>query len=501
MSDHAPSTGQSIAHNASVLMASQLVTWGLSLLLLVFLPRALGPEAMGKFHLANAIWGIMAIVVTFGMDLLLTREIARDPEQTGALFGTSLVLRTVLYGLSFGVVLVYARGVGYSAETIAVIIVIGLANCLWNFINICRAVLQGLERMTFISVANIASTAFNTIVVLLLLWLGYGVVVIAAVAIGAALINFVIQYRALRRVRAFRLRYDAALARRLLRTSVPFFLSTIFLTLYQQIDAIIISLLVDETTLGWYGTADQLFGTLLFVPSVFMTAVFPVLSRMYASADDNLPRLISKSFNLLLLLSVPIGLGIAAIANPLVVLLFSDQFAGSGPVLAVLGVVLLLTYQNMLLWQFYMSSDRQRLWTVVIGVALLATLPLDLVLIPWCRATFGNGAIGGALAFVVTESIMLVVGLRWLPAGALTRANAGFAARTLLAGGLMALAVWPVRDWFLAVPLLVGVVTYGALVLGLRIVPSEDWAALRGAGLALWDKVRRRNQPIVEAPA
>ena len=46
--------------------------------------------------------------------------------------------------------------------------------------------------------------------------------------------------------------------------------------------------------------------------------------------------------------------------------------------------------------------------------------------------------------------------------------------RPLLATALMGLAVWPLRDWPLLVPVAAGVVVYAAAVLLLDIVPQQD---------------------------
>ena len=289
---------------------------------------------------------------------------------------------------------------------------------------------------------------------------------------------------------------------RLLRAGAPYFLISVFLVAYMQVDIVIISRLVSEQAIGWYGAADQLFGTLLFIPTVFMTAVFPVFSRMFTGSRELGPgaaqnlkalnSLLSKSFETLLLLSVPIGLGILAIADPLVLLIFGETFAPSGLILAIFGIVLILTYQNMLLGQFLISIDRQNAWTVVMAVATLATIPLDLVLIPWAARTLGNGAAGGALAFVATESAMMIVGFVLLPSGALNRGMAGRAARTLLAGLVMVALVWPLRQLFIAIPIAVGAASYVALVLLLRLVPAEDLRLLRELAQGLLARVQRR---------
>jgi O-antigen/teichoic acid export membrane protein len=72
---------KTITKNASVLMLSQLITWGMALVLMIFLPRYLGAVGVGKFQLATSLWAIVSIVVSFGMDTYMTREIARMPEK------------------------------------------------------------------------------------------------------------------------------------------------------------------------------------------------------------------------------------------------------------------------------------------------------------------------------------------------------------------------------------------------------------------------------------
>jgi O-antigen/teichoic acid export membrane protein len=487
-------TGKTVAKNASVLMASQLITWGLTLLLMLFLPRYLGAETVGQLYFAGSLWAIVAITITFGMDRYLTKEIARYPEKTSELFGSSIIIRTILYVFGFGGVALYLSYVKESPETIKVVYVIGISQLIWQFIGASQETLQGLEQMQYMSIGNIVGKAVNTVVSIVLLLLGYGVLTIAAVNILSAGANLALQLYFLGQMHPIRLRFNLRGSFEMLKASSPYLMARLFLVVYQQVDIVIMKSLsnpdnpyieqtiISEAAVGWYGVADQLFGTFLFIPTVFMTAVFPALSRMYATGSKSLPKLMSKSFDILLLLSVPIGLGLLVIAKPLVVLLFGADFAPSGPVLAVMGIVLILTYQNILLGQFLVSTDRQNTWAVVMAIATLATIPLDLLIIPWTAEVWNNGAIGGAMVYVITELGMMMIGLRMLPEGALTKSNLWLAGRVLLAGLGMVAATWWVRDMFIVIPIGVGAVTYIALGLLLQIVSKEDREVLMGAG-------------------
>ena len=155
-------TGRTIAKNASVLMASQVITWGLTILLTIFLPRYLGVSAVGQFHLANSLWAIGAILASFGMDLLVTKEIARDAGRT---------LRACKHQYSHQVAVIRHRLPGYwdlyphrrlpnrhrpgdlyrrDCQLVR------------EITSAFEAAIKGLERMEFISLANIITKAIIT---------------------------------------------------------------------------------------------------------------------------------------------------------------------------------------------------------------------------------------------------------------------------------------------------------------------------------------------------
>jgi O-antigen/teichoic acid export membrane protein len=230
---------------------------------------------------------------------------------------------------------------------------------------------------------------------------------------------------------------------------------------------------------------------------VFTTAVFPVLTRTYANAPDALPKILGKTFDLMLLVSVPIGLGMFVVAQQGVVLLLGADFVQSGPILGLMGIVLIFTYQNILIGQFLISTDRQNSWTIIMILAAAITVPLDLILVPWCQYQFGNGAIAGALSFIVTELGMVLIGIWLLPKGSLSWSNVGMAARIFSAGLVMAGAAWLVRDMFIAIPVAVGAITYIAMIALLRVVPSEDLALFKEMAQGIVRKLRRREaEPV-----
>ncbi len=488
---------QKIAKNASVLLASQIMMWLLTMALTIVMPRYLGAAGVGKVQFAASLWMMIGVLAAFGMDTFLTKEISRQPTRLSFLFGNALVLRFILFGIGYIALIATLRIFAYPTDTINIVCLIGIANLLRQFIAVTQATLQGLERMEIFSLSEILTNAIYTTLGILLLFNGWGIYGIASLMILVTAINLAIQLFFLKRSYPLHFTFERRETYHLLKSGWPYLLSSFFLVAYMQVDIIIISALVDEQAMGWYSAASRLFGTFLFIPAVYMMAAFPVFSRMFVDDQHGSQRLIAKSFDMLFLLSVPIGLGMTIIANPLVLLIYGPEFANSGPILAVLGIVLILTYQNILIGRFLISMDRQNAWTLVMAVATIATLPLDLLLIPWCERAFGNGALGGAIAFVITELGMLLAGLRLLPTGTLTRTNLWRAGRVLLAGLGMMLVVWQFEYLLIAIPILMGVMSYSALVLALRIIPKEDFELLQGLLQQFLHKLRRPQPGIV----
>jgi O-antigen/teichoic acid export membrane protein len=223
-----------------------------------------------------------------------------------------------------------------------------------------------------------------------------------------------------------------------------------------------------------------------------MTALFPALTRMYTSSSDSFAKLAQKSIDLITIVAVPIGLGVMIISNQLVVLLYGSAFANSGPILAIRGVVLILTYLNTILGLLLISMDRQKVWARVIAVATVATLPLDIILIPFFQRTFNNGAMGGAMSFVFTDGGMLIAALYLLPKGILQKSNLWLAARVLFSGLAMVAAAWFFRDAFLAIPIVIGAVTYIGLILLLKVISPEDWAIIGQIRTSILQRLRGR---------
>jgi hypothetical protein len=155
-------------------------------------------------------------------------------------------------------------------------------------------------------------------------------------------------------------------------------------------------------------------------------------------------------------------------------------------------------YLNTLIGRFLISTDRQQIWTSVMVLSLIASVPLNILFVPWTLKLFANGAIGSVLSLFITELSMVIYGIRALPAGSLGWSNVRFGLRVMAASLTMGLVTWLLRDLFIAVPILVGALTYLGLVFGFGIVAPEDRALLAQMVRSVQARVRQQK-PVIGA--
>jgi O-antigen/teichoic acid export membrane protein len=470
---------RSVGRNVAALLLSQSVTWTLATFVFAIQPRFLGPEGQGQLRLGTSIWAIVGAIAAFGTTTWAIVETAKRPAFARDVLRNSVRLRLVVFSICAPLALGFSAAAGYTAEVVWIVAAFGVSALVTLVADAHSATLHGLQEMGRSARAEVVSKLVGTVATIAVLLAGGEVLALSGVSVAWAVLWFVLLRRALSGIDASlvplsREGEPAPSGRALIAVTVPFLLADASLILYQQVDTIAMSLLVDENAIGWYSAADVLFGSLLFVPVILMTSLFPRLADLHENDPTTVPALITQAFRGLLLIATPIGLVTVVVAPSFVELLYGDEFTETGPVLQVFGVVVVLSCLTILLGRYALATGRATFWTALMVGAAAATVALDIVLVPWTDRRFDNGALGGALAYIVTESVMLVVGIAKLAPWLANRSTAQRAAKVFFAAGLAGVAAWPLRVHFFMLSATVAAAVFAATVVALRTLDDDE---------------------------
>lgn len=469
---------QSLGRNVASTMAAQLISWGSAIIVVSLLPRYLGPENVGKLRIATSLWLMAGSLIAFGTDKTVTLQIAKNENEIGAIVAATIRLRLILWAItSVGVAVVLAV-IGVDS-TLGLLAAIGAFGAIGTAVgSVGLSSLQGLEN--FGSLAKVSSiVAFlSPAGIAAAIALDIGLIPIACMLALTPYLVGALQFYYLRRFAAVQWRTTMPEVRAMAKRGLPYLLGGVAFMMYREVDTIVMAALVDEVQIGWYTTADRLFGTALVIPTVLMAAMMPLLARTHATDPDRAQVMAEQTFRTLLLTSLPAGIGLALISDRVALLLFGDEFAETGPVLAGFGLVITLVALTTLVGRYAIAIGRERVFYLMLLVGAFATIPLDLVLVPYFDRNYGNGAIGGAASFAVTEACILIVGTAILLPSAASRSTLVRLIKAGLATLAMAAVVYPMRDLFPILPIAAGGVVFGLATILLRILEDHELTML-----------------------
>jgi O-antigen/teichoic acid export membrane protein len=414
-----------------------------------------------------------------GTNLYIVREVAADRQRLSGLVTAGLVLRAPLWALFALAISLYlvARGTARDALLVmGALFLVTLANVLNG---VLASALQGLEEMRWRSVSAIGTSLAVLVVGLPVLMLTRSPVWFCVALLLGALVGLGINayYFVNRRVR---LTWPSATTYRSLGIgAMPFLALAVSQGLYSQIDTIFTGLLTNEATVGWFAAAARLGTAVLLVPVVMTSALFPVMSRLISTEPSAAYESMRRTLLTVLLIAMPLACGLAAIGSPLFHFLhYPSPFSHSVPILAVMCLCWILTAVVMVLGCGAMASGGQRTWALA-SIALLVVFAVsNLVLIPLAQLWWANGGIGAALANVLGELALVVVGLMLMPSRLFGLRDVSYVGRIVLACLLMTAVVRASSGLWLPLSIAAGGVAYGISSVALRTLKVEDVKAV-----------------------
>lgn len=482
---------QIIAGNSMVMLGRRAVLWVLSGLLVLFTPRYLGDEGLGKLAFAQSMVGLFITAMSLGVGQYLIKAIARDRDMIARYLPAAIGMRLVATMLAFAAIALFAHLAGYSGDARTVIFIAAATAIVVSFSHLMASVLYGLENMAWPALAEVAGKLVVVSVGVAVLVQGLGVVPYAMVLLAAAGVNLLLNAGYIARRFSLKVSFEPQAMKALFISGMPFLMMGVIMDVYNQADTVVLRFMTTEAVVGWYAAAVQIYKTLEMVPIVLTTALLPTLSRVHVNSTVSTAGIARKSIVVVGLVIVPLGLGISLLSSEIIrVLPYPEGFTNTVPLLTILALTIPITAFLTVLGTIAVAVDRQKAWALGLLVTVTLNVASNVVAASYFQEHYGNGGIGVALTTLLSEVFMVALGVRLMPRGIITWDMGISLVKVLVAGGVMVAAGLAVR-WLGGgpVPLVAASsVAYCVAVLATRVVTLEDLRFLVAA-------VRRKVSP------
>lgn len=467
---------QTVAKNTFWLSIGTVASRVIKALIIIYAARRLGAESYGIFSYALSLAALFSIFADIGMSSILTREASKAPELLEKNLGTTFGIKLALVGVSMFLVAAVApffASVPGSGALMPLAALLIAFDALRDFaFSLTRAkekmeVEAGISLTTGVGITifGFAALAFRPTPFVLMA--GY----VAGSGLGCVLAYWILR----KQLGNFLNQFDWQLGKRILKDAFPFAIMGLLSALTINTDTIMIGWLRSAKEVGLYAAAQRPVLLIYLASTLIATSIFPIIAKLAGKDNARVRSILEKTVSISLLMAMPIFVGGAVLASPIVSFLFGAEYASTAATFAALLFTVILVFPAGIILNTIFAYNEQRIMLISMLLGGLGNVLFDYLLIrPF-------GILGSSFATVISQA--LAYGLAWKKLKdinnfeTLKHVKKGFAAALLM--GVLCFALNLLRVQVVLNILISGAFYFGLLILFREKLIEEARSILR----------------------
>ncbi|MGD0327336.1 MAG: flippase [Halobacteriota archaeon] len=390
--------------NSVLLFGGNAISAVISFVITVYIARLLPVSDFGSYITVISFVTLFGIFTDFGINTVIIREGAKNPEDTHNLIFSAMGLKYLMSLASMLAVIVFALFTPYSFEVKALIALMSITLLMGGIGSMFSAVFNIYQDMKYISIIQIAERTTFASFAFIFLVAGLSVPGVILAIIIAAFVSLMLSFVLSRRIHYYKLNFRPILDYTILMPAFWFGIAGLLGTVWQRVDTIMLSLLTNMTQVGLYTPAVNYVGIGDMAVLALAGAFFPIVSRTVHER-----RVSKKELSKYLGYFAAAGLVIVAVTyafgGELMILAFGPKYAESIVFINILiiGFALnLVTIPTSLLLD---ATNNQKVHVLNATYLTGVNVGLNLILIP------ALGALGAAYATTISQSLGAALGI------------------------------------------------------------------------------------------
>ena len=369
-----------------------------------YITRVLGPDGYGKVSFVDSIVQYIILIAALGIPIYGVREVAKvrdEPEKLSKLYTELFIIHFVLtFILSIGYILMFLFVPKLESSSTLFTIGIGL---LYFTVLPTEWLFQGLEKMAFI----VKRTLFIRIVFVVVIFLTvkskgdinwyYSISLLMLIAnavtnlfVSSKLVKFVLT--------------DLDIKRHLSPLGY-IFSGNLAISVYLIMDSILLGFFASENAVGYYTTAMRISKIFISLVTALSVVIIPRLSFAFRENEfEEVRRMLYKSFDYVIFLTIPISVGLYLTASEVVMLLAGKAFQPAiltvkilSPMAFIIGMASIFAYQILI------PMGKEKIYLIAVTIGMFFSVTMNILLIPEFKQ---NGA---AFTSILTEVLVSIV--------------------------------------------------------------------------------------------
>ncbi len=467
-------TRQRAARDILVQIVARVLNLALGVVVTGLVARTLGTTLYGEWSTIFVILGLVGYFASFGMEKVVIREVAANPELEHEWFGAMMFVR---FSLLVPVIIasVLAIVLLHRSHQMLVAGLILTATMPFDGVGVLQLVFQlRVDNRVPMLVLTLRSVLWAAAVAIIY-WGGGGMVELAIAMAATNALASIVQTLAAARALGRWPRPSRRRLRGLMVVGIPLGVAGVLIMAYARIDQLIVFQSAGSHAAGLYGAVYGILDQAHFVPISILTTLTPVIAASWPVDPGRMFRTVRLAAEMMAVGSLgALAFAIVA-AEPVVRLIFGAEFVEAAPALPILGAAFVFICFGYLNGSLMTVLGLQGRLLRISVAALVLNLAGNLILVP----TYGF--LAAAWMTLATELLVFALSLRVILGNLKPeRLDLSQGLRSFLAAGLLcgALEGLDRAGASLAVLVVAACLLYPALLFGLRAVRPDDLRVL-----------------------
>lgn len=387
------------------------------LLTFPYASRILLAEGIGTVQFFQSIIDYVALFSALGIPLYAIREIARvrnDVKETSKTTVEILLLHVGLTAIGYAAVFCMAVFVADIEANVHLFLLLSIS-LIFNALG-CEWFYRGREDFRYIAIRGLIVRILSVIFLFLFVKDKDDIYHYALYTLGVTGGNNLLNFIHLRKfVRLGRLHGDKINPMRHLRPTLHVFALNVIISIYVNLDTVMLGLMTEPATVGYYTAAAKLSRISLTMVNVIGLILLPRMSALHCEGGtDEFNRLAQKSMDITVCINTPLFLGVIVMAPVLIRLFCGPSYEPAIKTLTILAPVLpVIGMSNVMGIQILYPQGKEHLVMIATAAGAVVNVILNLALI----GSFAqNGAAAASVAAeLCVTAMMAVVARKYLP--------------------------------------------------------------------------------------
>jgi O-antigen/teichoic acid export membrane protein len=398
----------SLLRNSVFAFVARVSSQFVRVLLSVLLARWYGAAELGVFSLSVRYTNLFLAVAMWGLDELLIREVARERSRASSYFANFSLVRLFLGVVSYSTMAITVLSfANYSLDVKRNILLLGISVIPQSLSRLAQALLSAYEEFDNIVRISLITSALNVFVSGIALQRGANLEIIILVQVLVAslsLVMYVVTILCQGLVNLCEMSISQGFVKDIFRRSLSFACIELGFNIGWQIDFVLLSFLVSEKDLGYFGGAQIFISGALLALSAYHSAIYPLMTRLYANKNKSrLWQLYRRLFSYGGAFSLITGISVTAASSLIITTVYGPGFE---PAIVALEwliwsiVVYVLGEPNS---RLVIIAGYQKFTALFLGLSTIINILTNLLLVP------SLGILGAACARVLSATVFTIL--------------------------------------------------------------------------------------------